>query len=637
MSTAWAQLGNPALQGLAESEGLDRRQAEAEIVRRFGPVPDDQSIRALWPALRREWLRRDRRAAKTIAADLRRRRAGKADLPIANHEQRMSYLASCRASKAVVGAVLAYLEPLTDSPASSPHTSDSPKPSPRPNIELGREEVEDQITQGLTDFDDYDVAALAGLLISNITMSLERHDEDRQVRAARSALVAFVTLADHRALTPEYLSRSSIRRIGIPPGIRPTARAIARGANDWAAGQTSKLVTQVLHLFRDTDCDDPIEESLELAFGVLAILAQGSQSDSAIDENDLDRLVHWVLVELVPDTNPPPPHERRTRGSGTSNRLVEYVSRSLLNEPSVDRNSLSWSPTPTGTTELWIDKLHDQRRETVEVISVQTSVTPRQLPPLRQLAAAMSAANVHDGVNAVAIVDGEIRLRCGVGKRRKSPWLHDQALLGVVASAIAGHRLPPELQSLRARDPRGRPVEVSPLIASEAAWEVPPHRARNHLMPDFSALHQDARDFFKGFGKVQRKDRVILVRLPGPNGRLERFIGRRRSDDQLLEISLVTRPPWGAGIKLILHVGLTGERTEHEELAVAVNRREWDLLPSIDIWGGWSGEDSGLRLTSFIPQVMLTPEDEANHELIFAFVTAIVVRGETTATAFGLF
>jgi len=299
-------------------------------------------------------------------------------------------------------------------------------------------------------------------------------------------------------------------------------------------------------------------------------------------------------------------------------------------------DGISWLASRMGPTSLGVETRQRTNRGPVDVVGNQTVVTPERLPGSRQIASALSAVNVHDGVNAIALVGDTIQLRNALVLDPDDKWQANQAMIGMVASAHAAHHLPPELRGRPLGGSGGQSVPTSRLIDNAGTWEVAGHRAADHLFPSNADLYQTVRDYVKGYGRARRSGDLVVVRVPGPNGRLERFIGRGSSDDQDLEISSVTRPPWGAGIKFILRISLGGDLQGNEELAMAVNEHEWELIPRLDVWGGWSGEPTALRLTSFVPQVLLTPHVEVNVDILEAFVASTVNRGEVVASAFGL-
>ena len=101
-------------------------------------------------------------------------------------------------------------------------------------------------------------------------------------------------------------------------------------------------------------------------------------------------------------------------------------------------------------------------------------------------------------------------------------------------------------------------------------------------------------------------------------------------------VSKVTRPPWGAGVKFVLRVPCRGSEGENAVLAMRANSEEWALLPSVNVWGGWSGEADSLRLTMFLPQMLFKGTPESKLLSIANFAMYGVNRANVIALNFGL-
>lgn len=107
MPFSWSGLTPPVARGLAKAVGLNPASAAYRLQLRYGRVPDERFIDEMWPALRTEWLRRDRSVTKDVALALTEQGLNPLGMPVRNHEQRLAFLDAIPLDETVKAVVLA--------------------------------------------------------------------------------------------------------------------------------------------------------------------------------------------------------------------------------------------------------------------------------------------------------------------------------------------------------------------------------------------------------------------------------------------------------------------------------------------------------------------------------------------------
>ena len=101
----WEQLPGRLTRRLASDLQLDGEPGTA-LRKAYGARPGEDFVRDAWPLLRDEWLAKDGAARRSVVTALRERRLGDPDLPVANRQEQLDYLRSCRNSATLRQVVL---------------------------------------------------------------------------------------------------------------------------------------------------------------------------------------------------------------------------------------------------------------------------------------------------------------------------------------------------------------------------------------------------------------------------------------------------------------------------------------------------------------------------------------------------
>jgi hypothetical protein len=690
MAFDWNQLPRPVLKGLAAAADLDPADASVGLRKRFGKTPSEEFVQQMWPALRAEWLSRDRAAAKLIATALRARGAGNTAIRPTNHDTRIDYLKSCRISKAVREEVLPVLlaagggaspkkpdsqgavstnaakTKATRPPAAPPRPENAApsaprvvRPSPRDEPAQTRAtddamgDAEEELAARLGTVDAIDVVAM-GLLVTMVADRVaERHQDDSD-EALTMGLTAACFHAVHHY--DEMVPREARAGLGAALEANPrhlrTAQLVADGAHQWAETNPRGLIEAFVH-FNSKLAEQrpslmgPSAGNVMLAAICLPVGSKGNGLhileliEWAIattqagrpgldDDDDEDELLD-LEDELDPDDDELDIHPvvmGVIAAAGEDEREFIYMSGS----------SLYWQASSAGLTRITAGEAVKSRSHVVTPIAVSTGVKPTRTGTDQQIAAALSEFNRRNGVTAGVWDDGTLLLHTVMGSYEGvDGWLPRFLGVAMLSSAMAALHLPAELRGPTVPGPEGVRNEPSYLVAEYGGWEVAEDDAHEYAMPSKKELRAALRGL-----PVENSARIegdeVMVELAGPNGQLEGWLRRRRghTDDHLLTVSKVTRPPWGPGVKLVHRIPGAETLHQNEGLALLANLQERDVTPSINIWGGWSGEEHSLRLTMFIPQMLFTGSMMSKQTIVSNFALYGIARANALAVSFGL-
>lgn len=673
MAFDWANLSAPVTKGLAAAAGLDVSTAHASLRREYGKTPDVRFIEELWTPLREQWLTRDRPSASEVATRLRARGAGRQELPARNHEQRLAYLRSCRLSAAVREEALAVFliagggsaqKARPDKPAGAKAAPKSPtaaKATARKVADRGTpkdpvtesaaaaQTVVEEMRPGLAAMSDTHVPGVVTALHAYI-LGNTKDSASEQEYFASMFLATVHVLSQHTTLVPAGLDHTAVEAIGMPAEVASAARSVAKGARSWARVGPNDLGYLIGQHFSQPTRPD-VDHSVSM---ILHFLVTGGDPRVGSDAVLLRRLYEWSLAlmsrprEEEPD-QPAPSAPRglvnaQKAGSKGSTKLHPVVATALSSAGEDEMvqpitNGGMWFASSVGGTRVWSNDPVRSRDHVVTAVRVETSFQPRRVPPARQLAAALSYANVHNGVNSVCWANGKVHIRTAMGAYPAiNGWLGPFVGVAMMSSAMFALHAAPELRGDPVAGAQGVRRQPSHFVAELGGFEVGQDDQAHFPLPSRDLLRRSAASTLAGFGEVKKTKDTVECRLPGPNGRLEGWLGRRgnRSDDQFLTISAVTRPPWGAGVKFVLTIPNNGTKYANEDLAMRWNALEWEQVPTVNVWGGWSGEDGALRLTSFVPQMLCRPSEESNAAMIGNFIMYVVGRGNTASVSLNL-
>jgi len=615
MSFEWAAVEPQVLEGLAEAAGLGGSDPAAAMTRRFGPEPSEDFIAEMWPALRSVWLTEDADSALDLAMRLQARGVGRSELPLDSHDDWLVYLRSCRISRAVrEEALLVFLD--------AGWSGDD-------------DEDDDEDDDGTrVDFLDTLRLSLAWMRIENVPGLITAAQQFNS-----SAFGAAMVIVNAPALAPAGFEVEAIRRADMPRPVRLTAQAVAEGARAWSR-MPMPLLLQLLEQY--------VEGSEQGTLMILHLLWTGGDPGRTPDPMVLigfTALLAWTEnyaagtgavarpEPVGPGTagrRPTPPTDMHPVVAGALSAAGDDESIYATDDGGV------WFASEVGGTFVAAGREVRARGHVVTPVVMDTAVKPRRRPAEPRLAALLSEANVHNGVNAMAWVDGTVRVRTALATHdRVNGWIAPFAGVAMLASAMHALHLEPALRGNPVAGPDGVRHDPSPLVAEFGGWEVADEDADQYPLPHSTAIESMVDEMVGRVAEIERGDSLVAVRLPGPNGKLEGWLNRRRgrSDDQQLTISKVTRDPWGAGVKFVLRVPNPGARADNEVVALRWNDYEWEQVPAINVWGGWSGEDDVVRLTSFIPQMLMRPSESSNLRLIANFLSYAMNRGALLATA----
>jgi hypothetical protein len=648
MGFNWEDVRPPVLKGLAAAAEIDTRQAASGLRARFGATPTEDFVHEMWSALRNEWLTRDRPAAKALAAALRTRGVGNTSIKPTNHEARLEYLRSCRNSKAVrEETLIAFLGSTGGvserTAASSGESSRKSKGATAAPPQTPATEFEDGLRQGLRALSPDRVPAIAASLAVIGSRAVTHHADDPiDQLVAGLASVSIGMFRNHEELIPKRLADGFSAMVVLDREILEIATRISRGALRWADHDV-KAVVPLLFQAMSTITDD----DRELAGRFAAVFAMTALEHMAGEEGRVDelfRIVDWSLAVMAA-AEPTATSAGRTTDEDDDvaphPAVVEIIRAVGEDEnPFVFKvgSALAWLASSAGPTFVDSGDPVESRNHVVTPISVETAVVPQRKLTAEQTAAALSELNVRNGVSAAMWDEGTLRLHTAMASYPAiEPWLTTFMGAAMMSSAMTALHLPAELRGAPFDGPDGVRHLASHYVADYGGWDVVEEDQEYFELPS----KKDIRAVMSALPvetDTRMADEEIVVDLPGPNGRLEGWLKRRRgrSDDHQLVVSKVTRPPWGAGVKLVLRVPILEIRTVIEAMAVLVNQEEYELVPSINIWGGWSGEDDALRLTMFVPQMLFTGSDESKKQTVANFAMYGIHRANNAALMFGL-
>lgn len=649
MSFNWQDVRPPVLKGLAAAADIDMRHAVSGLQARFGATPTEEFVHEMWPALRTEWLSRDRPAAKALAAALQARGVGNTSIKPTNHEARLEYLRSCRNSKAVreeaLAAFLGSTGGVSEGSAapSSGGSSRKSKGATAAPPQASTVEFENGLRQGLRALSPDRVPAIAASLAVIGSRAVTHHADDPIDQLVTGlASVSIGMFRNHEELIPKRLAEGFSTMVALDREILEIATRISGGAAMWADSRDVKAVVPLLFEAMSTITDD----DRDMAGRFTAVFAMVTLEHMAGEEgsvDDLYQLLDWSVAVMAAAEQAATSAGRTTDEDDVAPHpaVVEIIRAVGEDEdPFVYKvgSALAWLASSAGPTFVDSGDPVESRNHVVTPISVETQVVPQRKLTVEQTAAALSELNAHNGVSAAMWDEGTLRLHTAMASYPAiEPWLTRFMGVAMMSSAMAALHLPAELRGAPFDGPDGVRQPASHYVADYGGWDVPQEDRGRFELPS----KKDIRAVLSAL-PVETDTRMageeIVVDLPGPNGRLEGWLKRRRgrSDDHQLVVSKVTRPPWGAGVKLVLRVPILETQTVTEEMAVLVNQEEYELVPSINIWGGWSGEDDAIRLTMFVPQMLFTGSDESKKQTVANFAMYGIHRANNVALMFGL-
>lgn len=668
MAFQWVTLKPVVLRGLAIAAGADGRNAADDLRRRFGAVPIDEFVQQMWSALRDEWLSRDRPAATELARNLQARGVGNTSIRLNNHENRLTYLRSCRISKAVREETL----PLFLAAGGSAHSRQAEAPAARPRSDTNAKRPvaertrasdaasasNDDLGDGLRRLQPLEVPGLLATLLAAVGAGTWRDSDKADDEGDPLAMQLMLLLLSGADLVPASFGPGAVEAAAPDEQVRRGATSVAKGANRLGAQDPVVLFGVLSAVLERIDRARPDRVAPQAVFAAIDILNGAAPRPASSD--DLAALLGWSFAfaaraassESPADPAPQPARradrsaaagsEGRPRRQVGSERVVADIIRCVGEEemPYVRQvdSAFVWLASSSGPTVVASGETIESRGQQVTPVMVWSEVEPLRRPTDRQLATALSELNRKDGVNAVAWTGSRVALRCGMASYPQvDGWLPTFLGVGLMASAMGANHLPAELRSAPFAGPEGVRRVPSPLVAQFGGWEVPDEDQEKFVLPSKSEIRATLRQL-----PVELDTRMdgeeTVVRLPGPNGRLENWLGRRRgrSDDHELVVSKVTRPPWGAGVKFVLRIPCGGSEADTAALAMRANAEEWELLPSVNVWGGWSGEAGSLRLTMFLPQMLFPGTTDARLRTVANFAMYGINRANSIAVMFGL-
>lgn len=688
MSFEWGKVPPVTVRKLAGALGITNRDPSQGLRARYGESPGSSFVDEAWGPMRDEWLSRDRAAARRLAEALQSRGAGSKDLPIRNHEQRLAYLRSCRISKAVrEEALKAFLEahgvklssPLPPSRAQRGGATAVGRRSR--SVEVTSDDPADPVADmaaTMRNMQSVEVPSFVFTLMVFVAMALDTNQDmtsDELPAAVASSLMMALVTGGLEA--DQHQNRAEVAQRAMPADVRRTANRIALGARRWHQHRSPlELLFQVEHLVRIAVSQGLTARHASTVGPGLALQAMSSVgSEEAISLEEAGSLIGWTRRSMVdgatadaPSTStgsetPRTPHRPQVeprpvsaevcieQGSSVTARAVQrrkdrwhpnVIAAFSTIEPDepledIERGGRWWASSAGGTA-VWAGSKVASHGHRVQPIMVDTRIQPKRRIGDVQLAAALSDSNIHGGVAQTVLIDGRVHFRSSIAVHSgivgwTGPWVG----VAMYASAMMAHHAPPEFRGGAVSGPFGERVRPNHLIADYSGWHVPEEDSENFVLPTRALIAQALDRLPTRIAKYKVRKTQVDVRLAGPNGRFEGFFGRRRgrSDDQQLTVSVVTRPPWGAGVKCTLLIKTGADERENQRVAVEVNRLEWELLPTVNVWGGWSGENDCLRLTMFVPHMLMAPDVEGSLNVVTNMLQWAIVRGNTVGAAVG--
>lgn len=679
MGFDWGRIPPVTARKLVLALGLGAGDPAKVLNERYGSPPDETFVGEAWGALRDDWLIRDRAAAKRLSEALVLRGVGSKDLPTRNHEQRLAYLRSCRNSKAVREEGLrVFLEVHGGVATEESAPRRAPQPSQRQVTADDSPDFQADMNATLRRMHRDDVPSVAmSLMVLN---AMSAHGEkgsslDELPTSVASSLMMVLAMGGLEA--DDRLSKSRVSELRMTPEVDRAASQVARGARNWHQHRSPlELLLEVEDRVKNVVAGGLTMDQAPLMGPCLAlqVLSTGG-SERAISIEDAASILGWTRKVLAgaadsPDTSEGgrgadrAPHRPQveplaTSGSSRAGRREDLVTARTVqrrrglwhanvitalstispDEPIEDiEGGGRWWASGAGGTAVWAGAKVTSHGHRVQPVMVDTSIRPARRLGDAQLAAALSDLNIHGGVAQAAWVGGRVHFRSSIAVHSGiSGWTGPWAGVAMFASAMAAYHAPTELRGEQIAGPFGQRPRPNHLIAEFSGWNVPDEDYDKFVLPTRAVIAECVNALPKGMAKGKIRQTEVEVRLAGPNGRLEGFLGRRggRSDDQELVVSVVTRPPWGAGVKFVLRIETGAGEADNQQLAMGANLLEWELLPTLNVWGGWAGEDGCLRLTMFVPQMLMSRDMAGTSNIVTNMLTWAIVRGNTVAAGLG--
>lgn len=281
-----------------------------------------------------------------------------------------------------------------------------------------------------------------------------------------------------------------------------------------------------------------------------------------------------------------------------------------------------WWGSDVAPTAVWAGDLVESRGHHVTPIFVETQVPLADHVSDDELLFIASECNRLGGISSVVVVGDHLVFRTAIATFPGiDGWVSVWTGAAVMSSAMSALHLTTDLRRPSPPGPFGLRGRPNPLIADYAGWEVPAEDRHLYVLPTLDDVCEAVDSWsHAGLRHHVQGDGSVLVTTPGV---------------PTLRLSLESRAPWGGGLVCSLRLPTTGSLRQNLELAAHLNSAEWDAVPSLNVWGGWSGTDSTVEVHSFVPHMLFRRDADQARTIVANLLAWCVVRGRHAEETLG--